>query len=188
MYNDFLLKMHFKIFYAKNWPFHSEHNASTHQLILLLRDWSDGSLPLLAVMMSHWADGKQTPPMTWRLPPRDRVNGPDWWCRMTRMRSLLPWKQQMLLPWRRHQMLRIQRLLQVGVTGLVNSLAPGRYHWNFKVIYFQANFSDWWLRYLLWNCPQMNVTDNKSTLVQVMAWCHQATSHYLSQSWFSSII
>ena len=27
----------------------------------------------------------------------------------------------------------------------------------------------------------MEVTDDKSTLVQVMAWCHQATSHYLSQ-------
>ena len=36
--------------------------------------------------------------------------------------------------------------------------------------------------YLLWNCHQMNVTD-KSTLVQVMAWCCQAISHYLSQCW-----
>ena len=26
-------------------------------------------------------------------------------------------------------------------------------------------------------------TDDKSTLVQVMAWCHQATSHHLSQCW-----
>ena len=31
--------------------------------------------------------------------------------------------------------------------------------------------------------PSMNFTDNKSTLVQVMAWCRQATSHYLSQCW-----
>ena len=30
--------------------------------------------------------------------------------------------------------------------------------------------------------PQ-NPIDNKSTLVQVMAWCHQAPSHYLSQCW-----
>ena len=28
-----------------------------------------------------------------------------------------------------------------------------------------------------------DLTDDKSTLVQVMAWCHQATSHYLSQWW-----
>ena len=26
-------------------------------------------------------------------------------------------------------------------------------------------------------------TDDKSTLVQIMAWCRQATSHYLSQCW-----
>ena len=30
-------------------------------------------------------------------------------------------------------------------------------------------------------------TDDKSTLVQVMAWCRQATSHYLSQCWLSSL-
>ena len=30
---------------------------------------------------------------------------------------------------------------------------------------------------------QLDLTDDKSTLVQVMAWCCQATSHYLSQCW-----
>ena len=30
--------------------------------------------------------------------------------------------------------------------------------------------------------PQ-DLPDDKSTLVQVMAWCRQATSHYLSQCW-----
>ena len=34
--------------------------------------------------------------------------------------------------------------------------------------------------------PQ-NLTDDKSTLVQVMAWCRQATSHYLSQCWPRSL-
>ena len=29
----------------------------------------------------------------------------------------------------------------------------------------------------------LDLTDDKSTLVQVMAWYHQATSHYLSQCW-----
>ena len=33
----------------------------------------------------------------------------------------------------------------------------------------------------------MNPTDDKSTLVQVMAWCRQATSHYLSQCWPRSL-
>ena len=31
-------------------------------------------------------------------------------------------------------------------------------------------------------------TDDKSTLVQVMAWCHQAPSHYLNQCWPTSMI
>ena len=30
--------------------------------------------------------------------------------------------------------------------------------------------------------PQ-DLIDDKSTLLQVMAWCHQATSHYLNQCW-----
>ena len=29
----------------------------------------------------------------------------------------------------------------------------------------------------------LNLTEDKSTMVQVMAWCCQATSHYLSQCW-----
>ena len=33
----------------------------------------------------------------------------------------------------------------------------------------------------------LNLTDDKSTLVQVMAWCRQATSHYLNQCWPKSM-
>ena len=33
-----------------------------------------------------------------------------------------------------------------------------------------------------------NPIDNKSTLLQVMAWCHQATSYYLSQCWARSML
>ena len=54
----------------------------------------------------------------------------------------------------------------------------------FLIRNFQAHFSDWWLRYILWNCPLRNatgLTDNRSTMVQVMAWCLMAPSHYLSQ-------
>ena len=32
-----------------------------------------------------------------------------------------------------------------------------------------------------------DLTDDESTLVQVMAWCRQATSHYLSKCWLSSL-
>ena len=33
----------------------------------------------------------------------------------------------------------------------------------------------WWL--------SLDLTDDKSTLVEVLAWCRQATSHYLDQCW-----
>ena len=33
----------------------------------------------------------------------------------------------------------------------------------------------------------LDLTNDKSTLVQVMAWCHQTTSHYLSQCWPRSL-
>ena len=32
-----------------------------------------------------------------------------------------------------------------------------------------------------------DLSDDKSTLVQLMAWCHQATSHYLNQCWPKSL-
>ena len=33
----------------------------------------------------------------------------------------------------------------------------------------------------------IDLNDDKSTLVEVMAWCRQATSHYLSQCWPRSV-
>ena len=38
-----------------------------------------------------------------------------------------------------------------------NSLAPGKFEWKF-IHSFQTDFSYWWLRHLLWKCPNMNVT------------------------------
>ena len=37
----------------------------------------------------------------------------------------------------------------------ITSLAPGIWR-KFRIVDFEA--SDWWFRYFLWNCPQMNVT------------------------------
>ena len=66
----------------------------------------------------------------------------------------------------------------------INSLSPGGYDFDFKCVLIKCvvvitvmsnstvNAFDWMAQYS---------TDNKSTLVQVMAWCHQATSHYLKQ-------
>ena len=57
---------------------------------------------------------------------------------------------------------------------------------RFKKGDFQTDVSDSGLKCLLWNCPQMNATwsnCDQSILVQIMAWCRQATSHYLNQCW-----
>ena len=67
-----------------------------------------------------------------------------------------------------------------------NSLAPGRCGRNFKFIIFKS--IPWtdiscaaWKIVVRW-IPQ-NSIDYKSTLVQVMAWCRQATSHCLNRCW-----
>ena len=48
---------------------------------------------------------------------------------------------------------------------------------KFKIYNLQANLSDWWLRYLSWNCPQMNVNiGSGNDLVP-------SGGHYQSQCW-----
>ena len=66
------------------------------------------------------------------------------------------------------------------------SLAPGRFQRNFrKVISQLIRVIDGWSisRKIVVKWMHMELTDGKSTLVQVMAWCRQATSHYLIQCW-----
>ena len=68
----------------------------------------------------------------------------------------------------------------------INSLTPRRLGCHFKTTIFNLVFligtftssKDNALRWM----PR-DFTDNKSTLVQVMAWCRQAASHNLSQCW-----
>ena len=65
----------------------------------------------------------------------------------------------------------------------LNSLDPGRFHFNFRKVIFKLT-GGWGISYeiaLRW-MPQ-DLTYDKSTLVQVMAWCRQATRHYLNQCW-----
>ena len=73
---------------------------------------------------------------------------------------------------------------------LINSLAAGRCGNNFKSIIFKLIFQIDILnnsyRIALRRMPQ-NPFDDKSVLVQVMAWCHQTTSHHLKQSWPRSL-
>ena len=81
-------------------------------------------------------------------------------------------------------------LLLPGLMGHLNSLAPERYWWNIICVIFKAIFliPGWVISCeiaLRW--MSLDLTGNKSTLVQVVAWCHQATSHYLSQCWCRSL-
>ena len=66
----------------------------------------------------------------------------------------------------------------------VNSLAPEKFEWNFRHVIFKQILvtNDWGISCeiaLTW--MSLDFTDDQSALVQVMAWCHKATSHYLSQ-------
>ena len=53
-------------------------------------------------------------------------------------------------------------------------------------LYIESALCNWVQIALRW--MPLDLTDEYSTLVQVMAWCHLATSHYLSQCWPSSIL
>ena len=72
-----------------------------------------------------------------------------------------------------------------------NSLAPGRSEFDSKNVIFNLvlligtfrSYHDNALR-----CMPQDITDDKSKLVQVLAWYRQATSHYLSQLWLSSLL
>ena len=71
-----------------------------------------------------------------------------------------------------------------------NSLAPGRSECDSKTVIFYLVLLMGILRSSHDNALQwipQDLTDDKSTLVQVMAWCRQATSHYLSSCWPSSM-
>ena len=72
----------------------------------------------------------------------------------------------------------------------INSLAPGRFQFNFRWVIFKLTSVNgcWGISFeiaLRW--MPLDLTDDKSTLVQVMAWCRQATSHYLNQCWPRSL-
>ena len=72
----------------------------------------------------------------------------------------------------------------------INSLTPGKFEWKFRYVIFKRILvTDGWdiscEISLIWMCLDFAV--NQSTLVQVMAWCCQAASHYLSQCWPRSL-
>ena len=72
-----------------------------------------------------------------------------------------------------------------------NSFAPGKFEWNFRYLIFKRILviDGWCISCeigLIW--MSLDWTDDQSTLVQLMAWCRQATSHYLSQCWPRSLL
>ena len=75
-----------------------------------------------------------------------------------------------------------------NVFKVINSLAPRWFEYDSKNVIFVVLMIGLFkscenvLRWMPWD-----LTDDKSALVQVMAWCRQATSHYLSQCWPRSI-
>ena len=74
---------------------------------------------------------------------------------------------------------------------LINSLAPGKFEWKFRhVIFNEILVIDSWGIFCEIALIRMSLdfTEDQFTLVQVMAWCRQATSHYLSQCWLSSLL
>ena len=74
---------------------------------------------------------------------------------------------------------------------MLNSLTPGRFQWNFVWIIFKLisviDGRDITYEIVL-RWISLDLSDDKSTLVQEMAWCCQATSHYLSQCWPRSLL
>ena len=92
--------------------------------------------------------------------------------------------------WPRRPLLGLNREDTIECCPPFNSLAPGKFEWNFRyVIFKQILVIDGWgiscEIALIW--MSSDFTDDQSTLVQVMAWCRQATSHYLSQCWPRSL-
>ena len=71
-----------------------------------------------------------------------------------------------------------------------NSLAPGGFDYSLKLVNFKLismiDILSISLEITIRWMPQ-HLTEHKSTLVQVMAWCRQAPSHYLSQCWPRSL-
>ena len=72
----------------------------------------------------------------------------------------------------------------------INSLAQWKFEWNFRhVISKQIIVIDGWgiccEIALVW--MSLDFSGDQSTLIQVMAWCRQAPSHYLSQCWLRSL-
>ena len=72
----------------------------------------------------------------------------------------------------------------------MDSLAPGKFEWNVRYVIFKwISVVDGWGIFceITLVLISLDFTDDQSILVQVMAWCRQATIHYLSECWPRSL-
>ena len=77
-------------------------------------------------------------------------------------------------------------MMQYMASLLVNSLWPGIFKWNFRWVLFKpiTVIGGWDTSCeIALRRMSLDLTNHKSRLVQVMAWCRQATRHYLGQCW-----
>ena len=76
----------------------------------------------------------------------------------------------------------------IFILKMSNSLVPWRCACNRESLIFKFTPRIYTYRvYFLWNYPQLNAARLRWWLVHAMPWCHQATSHYIYQSWLRSI-
>ena len=103
-----------------------------------------------------------------------------------------------IMAWRRSGDKPLSELMMIRLTTHIwvtrpqwgNSLAPGRSEYDSKNVIFNLVllidiFRSSHNHALRW-MPQ-ELPDDNSILVRVMAWCREATSHYLSQCWLNSL-
>ena len=98
----------------------------------------------------------------------------------------MAWRWPGNKPFSKPMMVRFTTHICVTRPQWVNSLAPGRLLFNFKKVICKLTLVNggWGISYeiaLRW--MPLDLTYDKSTLVQVMACCLAAPSHYLSQCW-----
>ena len=85
------------------------------------------------------------------------------------------------------------QILENQYLSWVVKLLGGAVICNFKSLFLLLNVSNsslgthYEIAALRWIWKPQNLINGKSTLVQVMAWCRQAPSHYLSQCWYRSL-
>ena len=132
--------------------------------------------------------------LPWLLPLPGHQQAWHWWCRTN---SFLAFHEEGFQPLCH---LNLEKLKEIQINHYipqiefsrtrVNSLVPTIFEWNFTWVIFKIILAvyGWCISCeMALKFISLDLADDKSALVQVMAWCRQATSHYLSQCWPSSM-